>query len=277
MNENYRQLKEILKVYERLLVAFSGGLDSGFLLFAAVDTLGPQNVNAIIGDSPSLASGEREDAIAFAESIGLPENNLHVIQTHEIDNPQYVANDLQRCFHCKTELYGKLSQFAKENSIETIADGYNASDRHDYRPGQQAATVFHVVSPLAEAKLEKEDIRRLAHEFGLKIADKPSSACLASRIPFGTPVTRENLDQVDRAEAALKKLGLLGMRVRHHGQLARIELDPKDIARLTNETMKSDVIRVVKEAGFRYVTLDLEGYRTGSLNPDSNSLKEGTR
>jgi uncharacterized protein len=277
MDEKYRQLQDVLKQYEQILVAFSGGLDSGFLLYAAVDTLGPENVTAVIGDSPSLASGEKDEAVAFAKMIGLTNNHVHIITTTEIDNPDYAANDLQRCFHCKTELYGRLRQFAAERGITTVADGYNASDKADFRPGHRAAADFQVISPLAEAGLEKEIIRLLARQFNLKIADKPSSACLASRIPFGTPVTKENLAKVDRAETALKKLGLRGMRVRFHGEVARIELPQEDIPRLTQGSLKDNVIRVVKEAGFRFVTLDLEGYRTGSFNPDPDKLKEGTR
>jgi len=269
MTENkFEHLKAGLRQFDTLLVAFSGGLDSGFLLWTAISVLGPDKVLAVIGDSPSYATGEKEQALAFATAIGLSPDHVRVIQTDEMDIAGYRENSTQRCYHCKTELYGKLAEIARDTGFSPIADGFNHSDKGDFRPGHKAAAEIGVISPLADAGLEKHEIIALARRNNLALADKPASACLSSRIPFGTPITPDMLKQVDNAECGLKKLGLKGFRVRHHGTVARLELAPEDIAMVTGGEMREKIIAIVKAAGFAYVTLDLEGYRQGSFNPE---------
>ncbi len=268
LEQKFDRLTEILSGYGSLVVAYSGGLDSGFLLWAAFQTLGQGKVLAVTGDSPSYASGEKEEAISFARQIGLEDKFIRVIKTEEIEREGYRANDFDRCFHCKTELFEKLGEIAQEAKFAYMADGFNASDKSDFRPGHKAGQEHGVVSPLAEAGLEKEDIIALAEKNNLSLADKPASACLSSRIPFGVRITPENLNQVDRAEHGLKQLGLRGFRVRHHGEIARLELNPDDIGRIVANGMKEKVVACVKQAGFKFVALDLEGYRMGSFNPE---------
>ena len=269
------KLTDELKKHKRVLVAFSGGLDSGFLLWAAVNALGSDNVMAVIGDSPSYATGEKTGAIDFARNIGLDSDRIKVIETKEMERPGYVNNSFDRCFHCKSELYGRLTEIARQNKFDLVIDGFNRSDEGDYRPGHQAACDLGVVSPLADAGLEKQEIIALAKQENLSLADKPASACLSSRIPFGTPITVEKLSQVDRAEYSLQRLGLKGFRVRHHGEVARLELHPDDINRVASDGLRKEVIAKIKEAGFKFVTLDLEGYQQGSFNPDESSNIEG--
>lgn len=268
LEQKFEKLTAILKGYESLVVAYSGGLDSGFLLWAAFQTLGQGKVLAVTGDSPSYATGEKEEAIAFAKQIGLDEKFIKVITTEEIKREGYLANDFDRCFHCKTDLFEKLGAIAKKENFAFLADGFNASDKSDFRPGHKAGQEHGVVSPLAEAGLKKEDIIALATQNKLSLADKPASACLSSRIPFGVRITPAKLTQVDRAEYGLKKLGFRGFRVRHHGEIARLELNPDDISRVVENGLKEKIINCVKEAGFKFVALDLEGYRMGSFNPD---------
>ncbi len=267
MTDRYQRLQKILKIHSRLLIAFSGGLDSGFLLHTAVATLGPANVVAVIGESPSYATGERDSAVDFARGIGLPAGNLEIIATGELDNPKYRNNGLDRCFHCKSDLYKRLRDIAERREIATVADGFNASDKSDFRPGHKAAQNLKIISPLAEAGLTKDDIRALAKSFNLTLADKPASACLASRIPFGVAITPEKLSQVDQAEYGLKQLGLSGLRVRHHDTVARIELPADQIGKMSDPELRSKISAIVKAAGFAYVTVDLDGYRMGSFNP----------
>lgn len=224
--------------------------------------------------SPSYPEDEKNEAIKFAHDLGLPEKNFKMIETNEIDIPEYQANSFDRCFHCKNELYGKLKQLADEFGCEAVADGFNKSDFGDFRPGHDAAKKYGVISPLAEAGLDKEDIREVARKNNLSLADKPASACLASRIPFGSPVTIEKLTQIDKAEAALKKFGFSGHRIRHHGEIARLELREDDFSKISNDT-RDKIAALVKAAGFKYVTLDLEGYRQGTFNPDRTSKAKG--
>lgn len=274
-DNSFDRLIACLKGYQSLLIAYSGGLDSGFLLWSAIRALGSQNVYAVTALSPSYPEDEKNDAIKFAADLGLDPDHFRMIETDEIDNPDYRANDYNRCFHCKNELFGKLKDLADKIGCAAVADGFNKSDFGDFRPGHQAAEKYGVVSPLAEAGLSKEDIRRIARENRLSLADKPASACLASRIPFGSPVTVEKLTQVGRAEAALKKFGFSGHRVRHHGEIARLEISPDDFALISDDN-RNEIAALVKAAGFKYVTLDLEGYRQGSFNPDKTSKAKGT-
>lgn len=273
-DSKFDKLQQLLKKYRRLLIAYSGGLDSAFLLWSTVKAIGPENVFAVTALSPSYPEDEKNEAIKFAHDLGLPEDHFKMIKTNEIDIPEYQANNFDRCFHCKNELYGKLNKLADEFGCEAVADGFNKSDLGDFRPGHDAAKKYGVISPLAEAGLNKEDIRQIARENNLTLADKPASACLASRIPFGSMVTVEKLTQIDKAEAALKKLGFSGHRVRHHGEIARLELRGEDFARINNNT-REQIAALVKAAGFKYVTLDLEGYRQGTFNPDRTNKTKG--
>lgn len=245
-----------------VLVAYSGGTDSAYLAYAAHKALGEKAL-AVIADSPSLARAELAAALAFAEAQGIP---VEVLKTGELDNADYQRNDSLRCFHCKDELFTRMEQMRAERGFRHIAYGMNLDDRGDFRPGQQAAAQHHAVAPLVAAELTKSEIRQLAREAGLSLADKPASACLASRIEYGRPVTRENLSQVEQAEDALHALGFRQVRVRHHGELARIEIARDELSGvLTMETLDK-ITDALKPLGFRYITLDTQGYRSGSMN-----------
>jgi pyridinium-3,5-biscarboxylic acid mononucleotide sulfurtransferase len=246
----------------RTLVAYSGGTDSAFLAWASHRVLGA-NMLAVIADSPSLARFQLADAIAFANEQGIP---LEIIRTEELDRPEYVRNDASRCFHCKDELFTVMEGFAVSRGFGTIAYGVNLDDKSDFRPGQMAASQHRVVAPLLEAGLTKEAIRTLAREAGLRIWDKPASACLSSRIEYGRPVTTEALSAVERGEDALRQLGFRQFRVRHHGDIARIEIAKEEMPRAFTAEMTAEFTRVFKALGFKFVTLDLEGFRSGSMN-----------
>jgi uncharacterized protein len=255
-------LFERLTAAGRLLVAYSGGVDSAYLAWAAHEALGDKML-AIVADSPSLARTHLADALAFANQHGIP---TEVVTTGEMDRPEYARNDSRRCFFCKDELFTVAEKFRAERGFEHIAYGVNADDTHDYRPGQQAAKAHGVIAPLAEAQLTKQDIRQLAREAGLSVWDKPASACLSSRIEYGRPVTLEALTAVERGEDSLRALGFRQFRVRHHGQIARIEIAREELPRALTVEMAAELTRVFKELGFTYVTLDLEGFRSGSMN-----------
>lgn len=246
----------------RLLVAYSGGIDSAYLAWAAHRVLG-NNMLAVIADSPSLARTHLADALAFAGEHGIP---VEVITTSELDRPDYVRNDGQRCFHCKDELFTVMEQLRAERGFDSIAYGVNLDDQGDFRPGQRAAEQHHVAAPLLEAGLSKDEIRQLARQAGLRMWDKPASACLSSRIEYGRPVTREALDVVERGEDALRALGFRQFRVRHHGEIVRIEIAPEELDRALNPVMAAEFTKIFKALGFKFVTLDLEGFRSGSLN-----------
>lgn len=246
----------------RLLVAYSGGTDSAYLAWAAHRVLG-NNMLAVIADSPSLARTHLADALAFAGEHGIP---VEVITTSELDRPDYVRNDGQRCFHCKDELFTVMEQIRLARGFATIAYGVNLDDQGDFRPGQRAAEQHHVAAPLLEAGLSKDEIRQLARQAGLRMWDKPASACLSSRIEYGRPVTREALDVVERGEDALRALGFRQFRVRHHGEIVRIEIAPEELDRALNPVMAAEFTKIFKTLGFKFVTLDLEGFRSGSLN-----------
>ena len=255
-------LENQLKHLGRLAVAYSGGVDSAFLAYAAYQVLG-KGMLALLADSPSLARSQYEDARRFAAEQQIP---LRVVQTDELDNPEYARNSGDRCFHCKDELFTVLDRIRADEGFAAVAYGKNTDDERDFRPGQRAAELHHVVAPLAEAGLSKAEVRELARSAGLRVWDKPASACLASRIEYGRPVTREALQAVERAEEALRQLGFRQFRVRHHGEIARIEIAREEMASVLSDGKVARIVSEVKKAGFRFVALDLEGYRSGSMN-----------
>ncbi len=245
-----------------VLVAYSGGTDSAYLAFVAHRALGNRML-AVIADSASLPRAELAAALAFAEEHSIP---VETLSTNELANPDYQRNDAQRCFHCKDELFTQMEALRAARGFSHIAYGRNLDDDGDFRPGQRAATMHHAVAPLAEAGLRKAEIRALARAAGLSLADKPASACLSSRIEYGRPVTAESLAQVEAAEAALHALGFTQLRVRHHGELARIELTRDELPRALSLALFDRISRELHTLGFRYITLDLEGFRSGSMN-----------
>jgi uncharacterized protein len=262
----YEQLKAILSSYQRVIIAFSGGLDSSFLLFAAVDALGKENTMAAIGVSESLARSEFELACKFAGDLGLPEDRIIKIETRELEDPGYVQNSPDRCFFCKSELFQRLNELAEKARHEIVCDGTNASDIGDHRPGMTAAKEKKVKSPLLEAGLTKEEIRQLAKRFGLVVWDKPQSACLASRIPYGSQVTRDKLKQIEQAEEFLRSLGFRQLRVRHHDTVARIELPREDMQKVLSNGTGDRIVERFREIGFFFTTIDLGGFKSGSMN-----------
>ena len=255
-------LDDRLRRIGRLMVAYSGGADSAFLAYAAHKVLGGEML-AVIADSPSLSRAHLRDAVDFAEQHGIP---LRVVDTNELENPDYIRNDGARCFHCKDELFKVMSEIGGPLRFVNVAYGMNVDDLSDFRPGQKAAAQHSVLAPLAEAGLTKEDIRALAREKGLRIWDKPASACLSSRIAYGLPVTRETLELIEKGEEALFAMGFRQFRVRHHGELARIEIAREELPRILSLSTFEKVSSALKALGYKYVTLDLEGYRSGSMN-----------
>lgn len=255
-------LEARLRGLGKLLVAYSGGVDSAYLAYAAHQAL-RDNMLALIADSPSLARTQLEDAIAFATEQRIP---LRVIATEELENPEYARNDAARCFHCKDELFTVMERFRRAQGYDAVAYGVNVDDQGDFRPGQKAAAEHGVAAPLLEAGLTKADIRELAQLAGLRVWDKPASACLSSRIEYGRPVTRAALAQVEQGEDALRTLGFRQFRVRHHGEIVRIEIAPDELPRALAPAMAAGFTRIFKALGFTYVTLDLEGFRSGSMN-----------
>jgi uncharacterized protein len=246
----------------RLLVAYSGGVDSAYLAWAAYQALHDQML-AVIADSPSLARTQLKDAVAFAQEQSIP---LEVIPTGELDRPEYVRNDSQRCFFCKDELFTLMETLREARGFDTIAYGVNLDDQGDFRPGQKAAGAHHVTAPLLDARLTKKQIRELARNADLRIWDKPASACLSSRIEYGRPVTREALAVVENGEEAIRALGFRQFRVRHHGEIVRIEIAREELERALDPGMATEFTRIFKALGFKFVTLDLEGFRSGSMN-----------
>ena len=261
MIDKERALCDTLASLGSVIVAYSGGADSAYLAFIAHRTLGDRAV-AVTADSPSYPERHRQLAIQIARDFGL---RHEIIQTSELERPEYRANPSNRCYYCKHELYTHLSRIAAGRGA-VIVDGNNADDRGDYRPGRQAAREFGVRSPLDEVDLSKEEIRVLSRQAGLPTWNEPASACLSSRIPYHTEVTDEKLRTIERAEQALRALGFRVFRVRHHDDLARIEIARAEMPRALDPDMSAAIVRALKEAGYRYVSLDLQGYRTGSLN-----------
>ncbi len=251
-----------IRTLGRTLVAYSGGVDSAFLAWAAYKVLGADML-AVIADSPSLARTHLAEATAFALEQRIP---LEIISTSELDRDEYVRNDASRCFYCKDELFTVMETFRATHGFDAIAYGVNVDDQGDFRPGQAAARQHRVAAPLLEAGLTKQEIRELAHDANLRVWDKPASACLSSRIEYGRPVTREALSTVEQGEDAIRALGFRQFRVRHHGEIVRIEIDNNELPRALSSGMAAEFTRIFKALGFKFVTLDLEGFRSGSMN-----------
>ncbi|MDQ2832475.1 MAG: ATP-dependent sacrificial sulfur transferase LarE [Acidobacteriota bacterium] len=256
------KLQSTLEQLGSVLVAYSGGTDSAYLAYAAHQALG-ERMLAVIADSASLPRAELQAALAFTAQHNIPTEILH---TNELESADYTRNDSQRCFHCKDELFTQMEQTRAARGFEHLAYGMNLDDRGEFRPGQQAAADHQAVAPLVSAQLTKQEIRLLAQQAGLTLWDKPASACLASRIEYGRPVTRENLSQIEQAEAALHTLGFRQVRVRHHGELARIEISRDELPRALNLDALDRITAALRALGFVYITLDTEGYRSGSMN-----------
>jgi uncharacterized protein len=255
-------LFDSLRQYPSLIVAYSGGVDSAYLAWAAKQALGDR-ASCITADSASYPERHRTMALETAARFGF---RHEVVRTGELENPAYRANNTDRCYHCKHELFTQLTAIARERGVAAVADGNNADDRGDYRPGRRAAREFGVISPLDDAGLTKDDIRVLSHEAGLPYWDEPASACLSSRVPYFSEVTEDKLLAIETSEQALRALGFRVMRVRHHGEVARIEFGREEMARAIEPAMAARIDHALRSAGFKYVTIDVKGYRQGSLN-----------
>lgn len=265
-----QKLFEVLRPLGRVIVAYSGGTDSAYLAWAATQVLG-DNALAVTADSASIPESHKKDAAEFAREVGF---RHELVPTFEFENPAYVENNPDRCFHCKDELFRVLEKFGQERGVEHLIYGVNFDDLGDYRPGQSAAKIHQVKAPLVEAGLRKAEIRELSRRAGLSVWDRPAAACLSSRIPYGTEVTTERIKTIENGEEAVKALGFRQFRVRFHDEIARLEFSQEELGRAMNLEMAAKLTAIFKPLGFKYVTLDLEGYRQGSLNEVLNESQK---
>jgi uncharacterized protein len=263
LQDRYNLLQQILKKLGKVVVAYSGGVDSTFLLKVAADALGAENVLACIAKGPSLPEREYSRAVETAKSMGV---EVQTVEPNEFTDEKFTANKADRCFVCKSHLYAILADIARGQNFNCVICGCNFDDKDDYRPGNRAAEVFGVHCPLMDAKLTKQDIRELSKELSLPTADVPASPCLASRVSYGLEITEQRLKQIEEAEDFLRTFGLVEFRVRHHDTIARIEVHPKDFDKILAEPMRSAIVAKLKSLGFKFVTVDLQGFRSGSLN-----------
>ncbi|HBC86986.1 MAG TPA: ATP-dependent sacrificial sulfur transferase LarE [Lentisphaeria bacterium] len=263
MKNKINALNAYIKSCGKVMVAYSGGIDSSFMLKLCVEAVGRKNVLAVTGASETFTDVELSGAKKFAKSVGVG----HVIvTTREIDNPDFRSNPPLRCYHCKKEFYTKLAEVAKKCGFKYIFDGSNKDDTSDYRPGRRAAQEIGIISPLIKFGIDKAELRRLAKKMGIRIWDKPSNPCLASRVPYGEEITEEKLGMIYKAETFIRSRGFKNIRVRHHGKLARIEVPENEIIKLLKEPLRSKIIKELNKIGFAWVSVDMKGYRTGSLN-----------
>ena len=261
--EKHDALNALLTGYGKVAVTFSGGVDSSFLLKAAADALGADNVLACIGISPSLAQHQLAQAREIAKLVGV---KLIELPLNELDDPNYQVNKADRCFHCKSHQFRTIQDYAKERGFNHTLCGTNFDDKNDYRPGNIAVKELNIGTPLMDAKLTKPEIRELSKKLDLPTANVPASPCLASRVAYGETITEEKLNQVEQAEDVLRSLGFVEFRVRHHGNVARIEVSAGDIERIVSEATRQEIVKRLKDLGFQYISLDLQGFRSGSLN-----------
>ena len=259
--EKLERLREIIRSHKRVLVAYSGGVDSSLLLKVALDVLGERNVEAVIASSDTYPSREKFDAMGFCDAIGA---SYSVIETDEMEDARFLENTPERCYICKSHLYDEILKIARDRGWDTVVEGSNVDDLKDYRPGRRAIEEKGIVSPLKEAGLTKAEIRAISREIGLPTHAKPAKACLASRIPYHTRIEKEVLSRIEQGEALIESLGFTQVRVRSHGDVARIEVEPGELEKVLQE--REAIVKGLSEMGFTYVTLDLKGYRTGSLN-----------
>jgi uncharacterized protein len=267
--EKLKALKKKIVAMKKVLIAYSGGVDSTFLLKICVDVLGRENVLAVTAVSPTYQKEEVEEAKRIASEMGVKHMIIH---TNEMNDDAFTSNPLHRCYFCKKELFSRLREIAEKHGIEYVLDASNKDDASDFRPGMKAAMEAGVISPLMEAEITKEEIRYFSREMGLPTHNKPSQACLASRFPYGEKITEDKLKMVEEAEKFLKELGFKIVRVRHHGKLARIEVGREEIKNFFDEEIRKKVMNKLKQIGYTWVCLDLEGYRSGSMNEEINGV-----